>query len=117
GWRWNASKAFLRPVMKRPNLVVVTGTQAESLILDDKRCVGVKLRNSRRSWEVRARRDVVLAAGAVNTPKLLELSGIGEPARLRAAGVEVRHGVPGVGENLQDHLQLRTVVKTTGVPT
>lgn len=117
GWRWNASKAFLRPVKQRPNLVVLTHTSAESLVLDGQRCVGVNLSRRKHAWQVRARRDVVLAAGAINTPKLLELSGIGEPAHLRSAGLAVRHALPGVGENLQDHLQLRMVVKVSGVPT
>ena len=64
-----------------------------------------------------ARREVVLAAGAVNTPQLLELSGVGEPARLREAGIDIRHALPGVGENLQDHLQLRVIIKVQGVKT
>ena len=60
---------------------------------------------------------MVLAAGAVNTPQLLELSGVGEPARLREAGIDIRHALPGVGENLQDHLQLRVIIKVQGVKT
>jgi Choline dehydrogenase and related flavoproteins len=114
GWRWNTSRAFLRPVRKRPNLRVATGAHVERLLFDGTRCVGVRLRDGR---EMRARREVALCAGAVNTPQLLELSGIGEPAQLREAGIEVRHALPGVGENLQDHLQLRVVVKVSGVRT
>ncbi|MEN5162717.1 GMC family oxidoreductase [Achromobacter kerstersii] len=117
GWRWNTSKAFLRPVQKRPNLHVMTGAHVEQLMLEGKRCVGVQLRRDGKSLTVRARREVVLAAGAVNTPHLLELSGIGEPARLRESGIALRHALPGVGENLQDHLQLRVIIKVNGVKT
>ena len=117
GWRWNTSKAFLRPVRKRPNLRVETGVTAEQLLFEGKRCVGVRLRRAGAVATVRARREVVLAAGAVNTPQLLELSGVGEPARLRESGIALRHALPGVGENLQDHLQLRVILKVSGVKT
>ncbi|WP_445656768.1 GMC family oxidoreductase [Achromobacter sp. NCFB-sbj8-Ac1-l] len=117
GWRWNTAKAFLRPVRQRPNLHVMTGAHAEQLLFDGTRCVGVKLRREGQSRSVRAAREVVLAAGAVNTPQLLELSGIGEPARLRESGITLRHALPGVGENLQDHLQLRVILKVRGVKT
>ncbi|WMD21498.1 GMC family oxidoreductase N-terminal domain-containing protein [Achromobacter seleniivolatilans] len=117
GWRWNTSKAFLRPVRKRPNLHVMTGAQAEQLVLEGKRCVGVQVRRAGQALTLRARREVVLSAGAVNTPHLLELSGIGEPDRLRESGIALRHALPGVGENLQDHLQLRVIIKVNGVKT
>ncbi|MEN5342917.1 GMC family oxidoreductase N-terminal domain-containing protein [Achromobacter mucicolens] len=117
GWRWNTSKAFLRPVQKRPNLHVMTGALAEQLEFDAKRCVGVRVNRAGRAMSLRARREVVLAAGAVNSPHLLEVSGIGEPARLRESGITLRHALPGVGENLQDHLQLRVIIKVNGVKT
>ncbi|WP_312992549.1 GMC family oxidoreductase [Achromobacter animicus] len=117
GWRWNTSKAFLRPVSKRPNLHVMTGALAEQLEFDGKHCVGVRVNQNGRATSLRARREVVLAAGAVNSPHLLEVSGIGEPARLREAGITLRHALPGVGENLQDHLQLRVIIKVNGVKT
>ncbi|WP_373979560.1 GMC family oxidoreductase N-terminal domain-containing protein [Achromobacter sp. JD417] len=117
GWRWNTSKAFLRPVQKRPNLHVMTGALAEQLEFDAKRCVGVLINRAGRAMSLRARREVVLAAGAVNSPHLLEVSGIGEPARLRESGITLRHALPGVGENLQDHLQLRVIIKVNGVKT
>ncbi|MGE8668042.1 MAG: GMC family oxidoreductase [Achromobacter mucicolens] len=117
GWRWNTSKAFLRPVQKRPNLHVMTGALAERLEFDAKRCVGVRVNRAGRAMSLRARREVVLAAGAVNSPHLLEVSGIGEPARLRESGITLRHALPGVGENLQDHLQLRVIIKVNGVRT
>ncbi|MEN5161408.1 GMC family oxidoreductase [Achromobacter spanius] len=117
GWRWNTSKAFLHPVQKRPNLHVMTGALAEQLEFDAKRCVGVRVNRAGRAMSLRARREVVLAAGAVNSPHLLEVSGIGEPARLRESGITLRHALPGVGENLQDHLQLRVIIKVNGVKT
>ncbi|MFY3602466.1 GMC family oxidoreductase [Achromobacter xylosoxidans] len=117
GWRWNTAKAFLRPVRERPNLRVMTGAHAERLLFEGTRCVGVQVRRDGQSASVRAAREVVLAAGAVNTPQLLELSGIGEPARLRESGIALRHALPGVGENLQDHLQLRVILKVRGVKT
>ena len=117
GWRWNTAKAFLRPARKRRNLQVLTGAHAETLLFEGTRCVGVRVRQGGVSRDLRATREVVLSAGAVNTPKLLELSGIGEPTRLREAGITPRHALPGVGENLQDHLQLRAVVKIEGALT
>ncbi|CAB3820740.1 Alcohol dehydrogenase [acceptor] [Achromobacter mucicolens] len=117
GWRWNTSKAFLRPVQKRPNLHVMTGALAEQLEFDAERCVGVRVNRAGRAMSLRARREVVLAAGAVNSPHLLEVSGIGEPVRLRESGITLRHALPGVGENLQDHLQLRVIIKVNGVKT
>ncbi|KWU22093.1 GMC family oxidoreductase [Achromobacter xylosoxidans] len=117
GWRWNTAKAFLRPVRERSNLHVMTGAHAERLLFEGMRCVGVQVRRDGQSASVRAAREVVLAAGAVNTPQLLELSGIGEPARLRESGIALRHALPGVGENLQDHLQLRVILKVRGVKT
>lgn len=117
GWRWSTAKAFLRPVRERANLQVMTGAHAERLLFEGTRCVGVQVRRDGQSASVRAAREVVLAAGAVNTPQLLELSGIGEPARLRESGIALRHALPGVGENLQDHLQLRVILKVRGVKT
>ncbi|MFY1898393.1 GMC family oxidoreductase [Achromobacter xylosoxidans] len=117
GWRWNTAKAFLRPVRERANLQVMTGAHAERLLFEGTRCVGVQVRRDGQSASVRAAREVVLAAGAVNTPQLLELSGIGEPARLRESGIALHHALPGVGENLQDHLQLRVILKVRGVKT
>jgi len=115
GWRWHAGKAFLRPVRTRANLRIATRAQvAHLLINEERRCTGVQLLNGR---VLHARREVVLCAGAINTPQLLERSGVGEPARLREAGIAARHALPGVGANLQDHLQLRVVVQVTGTQT
>ena len=100
GWRWNASKAFLRPARHRANLTIWTGAQAERLTFDRKgalRCDGVVVRRGAASVTARARREVVLAAGAVNSPALLQLSGLGPAELLRAHGIEVLWDVPGVG--------------------
>lgn len=117
GIRWNTAKAFLRRASERPNLTIVTGAQVSALTFDGRRCTGVQYIGGGQPHAAAARHEVILSAGAVNTPQLLELSGIGQPERLRALGIEVRHALPGVGENLQDHLQLRTVVKVNGVRT
>jgi choline dehydrogenase len=121
GVRWNASKAFLRPAAGRANLVVRTGVQVTRLLLDGAgdtlRAVGVECLQGGALQEIRAAREVVLAAGAIGTPQLLELSGIGQGDRLHALGIAPRHELPGVGENLQDHLQIRAVFAVEGVPT
>jgi choline dehydrogenase len=117
GVRWNAAKGFLRPALKRPNLRLVINALTEGLILEGKRVVGVRYRNGGRTVEARADAEVLLAAGSINSPKLLELSGIGRPDVLRGLGIDVAHESTGVGENLQDHLQIRTVYKVTGAKT
>ncbi|MBN3854439.1 choline dehydrogenase [Paraburkholderia sp. Ac-20340] len=120
GVRWNASKAFLRAAMKRPNLTVVTGALTERVIFEGKRCVGVDYRAQSAgdvAYRARARCEVILSAGAVNSPPLLERSGIGDAARLAQLGVEVVNDLRGVGENLQDHLQLRMAFRVNGVRT
>jgi len=111
GLRWNASKAFLRPVAHRPNLTVVTGAHVERLVIEGRRCTGLTYRQNGATQTVQVAEEVVLAAGAVNTPQLLELSGIGAPDILARFGIAVAHALPGVGANLQDHLQLRSVMK------
>ncbi|MCK3776856.1 GMC family oxidoreductase N-terminal domain-containing protein [Ensifer sesbaniae] len=122
GWRWNTSKAFLRPAKHRPNLTIWTQSHVERLILETegsghKRCVGVMLQRQGRSAQVRARREVILSAGAIGSPQILQLSGIGPGALLKRQGVEVAHDLPGVGENLQDHLQIRAVFKVGNAKT
>jgi choline dehydrogenase-like flavoprotein len=117
GRRWSAAHAFLAPALRRPNVALETGAHVVSLIIEDQRCVGVRYLRDGALLEARARGEVVLAAGAVATPKILELSGIGDDARLKALGLNVARHAPGVGENLQDHLQLRPIYKVSGVPT
>ncbi len=122
GWRWNTSKAFLRPSNNRPNLAIWTQSHVDRLVLETegsghKRCVGLLLKSQGQSLEVRARREVILSAGAIGSPKILQLSGIGPGGLLKEHGVEVAHELPGVGENLQDHLQIRAVFKVSNAKT
>ena len=121
GWRWSSSKAFLRPVQSRHNLTVWTEAQVEKLtfITDDDgavRCSGVILQHKGASLEIAARREVILSAGAINSPQILQLSGIGPQKLLKSHGINLVVDAP-VGENLQDHLQIRAVYKVQGTPT
>ncbi|MBI6924811.1 GMC family oxidoreductase [Pseudomonas putida] len=109
GVRWNASKAFLRPVKQRPNLSVVTDVQVDQVLLSNTRARAVKARWQGRWHEFSARREIVLCAGAVGSPGILQRSGIGPQQLLEDLGIGVRHAMPGVGSNLQDHLQLRLI--------
>ena len=117
GVRWNASKAFLRPVASRANLTVLTDAQVTRLTVVQGPCTGLVYRSDGAEHTVGANEEVILAAGAVNSPQLLELSGIGAPGVLSACGIAVAHALPGVGENLQDHLQLRSVMKVRNTRT
>lgn len=117
GIRWNASKAFLRPALKRPNLTIITGALTQRVVFEGRRCVGVEYRGNDVDYLAKARCEVILSAGAVNSPQLLELSGIGNGTRLQNLGIEVVQDLRGVGENLQDHLQLRMAYKVDGVRT
>jgi choline dehydrogenase len=106
GRRLSAARAYLHPVMKRPNLEVLTHAFVSEVLFEGKRAVGVRFRHGRnRSREVRAN-TVILCGGAINTPQLLQLSGIGNAAELGALGIDVVHDLPGVGEHLQDHLEV-----------
>ncbi|MGC7405462.1 GMC family oxidoreductase [Pandoraea pneumonica] len=117
GVRWSAAKGFLRPASERPNLTVITGASVNKLLFEGTRCTGVSYRGGHDDFTALANAEVILAAGAVNSPHLLEVSGIGDGERLRGFGIDVVSDLPGVGENLQDHLQLRTVYKLRGVTT
>ena len=117
GVRWNAAKACLRPIAGRRNFTLATDAEVDGLALEDGRCVGVRYRQGGVERFARAGEEVLLAAGAVNSPALLERSGIGRPDVLAAAGIPVVHALPGVGENLQDHLQLRLAAKVRGTRT
>ncbi|OCJ02539.1 choline dehydrogenase [Rhizobium sp. AC44/96] len=117
GVRWNTTKAFLRPAMKRRNLRVLINAETERLEFEGKAAAGVRFRLNGRVRVARATREVVLSAGAINSPKVLELSGIGRPDLLADLGIPVHHALQGVGENLQDHLQIRTVFKIEGART
>ncbi|MBG0840746.1 GMC family oxidoreductase N-terminal domain-containing protein [Pseudomonas toyotomiensis] len=117
GVRWNASKAFLRDIRQRPNLQVLTGAEAERLELEGGRARALHLRSQGRALRVAARREIILCAGAIGSPALLQRSGIGPRPLLERLGIGVRHELPGVGENLQDHLQLRLIYRVEGVKT
>ena len=111
GWRCSTAVAYLKPARKRPNLRVETDAHATGIIFDGTRAVGVRYRKHGEEHTVRAAREVILAAGALQSPQLLQLSGVGDAARLQSLGIRVTHHLPGVGENLQDHLQLRLMFK------
>ena len=112
GWRRHTGDNYLRPAMSRPNLTVETGALTQRVLLEGRRAVGLVYRKSGQEISVRARREVLLCAGAVQSPQLLELSGIGNGEVLKRAGVEVVHHLPGVGENLRDHLHVRLGFET-----
>ena len=106
--RMSTARCYLDPIRKRANLRIETGALTEALVLDGGRCTGVRYAVDGQPREARAGREVVVCAGSINSPQLLELSGIGQPDRLRDLGIPVRHSLPGVGENLRDHYAPRT---------
>ncbi|KEI69534.1 choline dehydrogenase [Endozoicomonas elysicola] len=105
GRRWSTANAYLRPAMTRPNLTVVTHALVHKVLLEEKIAVGIRYERKGNVQEVRAKREVILSAGSIGSPHLLQLSGIGPKAVLEEAGIAVQHELPGVGENLQDHLE------------
>ncbi|MEO1874859.1 MAG: GMC family oxidoreductase N-terminal domain-containing protein [Cobetia sp.] len=141
GWRWNTAKAFLRPALKRSNLTLWHSTQVNRLLFaggeqgmgaetragtgatdaakqaSDLRCTGIQVVRDGKVINLSAKREVVLCAGAIGSPHLLQVSGVGPRALLEEHGVEVVKDLPGVGENLQDHLQIRSVYKVTNAKT
>ena len=123
GWRWNTAKAFLRPkCYARPNFEMWTMAQAKNLVLqrqDDGslRCTGVKVWDGTEIVQLNATQEVLVCAGAINSPQLLQLSGIGPAALLHDKGIRIQLDLPGVGANLQDHLQIRSVYKVQGATT
>ena len=122
GVRWSNAKAFLRPVMHRQNLTVVSGAPVERIRLQNmgmlRRATGVQFRLGPRGRQIaEARREVILSAGAIGSPQILQLSGVGPAALLKEHGIEVEHNLPGVGENLHDHLQVRIIYKVKNVAT
>jgi choline dehydrogenase len=123
GFRWNAAKAFLRPqCFGRPNFELWTMAQVSKLFIETqadgtKRCTGVEVLAGKNMVNVMATREVILSAGSIGSPQILQLSGIGPAPLLKRLGIEVKVESPGVGENLQDHLQIRAVYKVQGVKT
>ena len=117
GIRWNTSKAFLKPALSRKNLELRTHAQVRRLIIENGRVTGVEYDRSGQIETVTARREIVLSAGAVGSPHILELSGIGRGDVLQKHGIQTIHESAQVGENLQDHLQLRCAFKVSGIRT
>jgi choline dehydrogenase len=122
GRRWSAATAFLRPAIARPNLEVITGAHVQRIQLERSdaglRAKGLDLvLDGRTEQYLRARREVILSAGAIGSPQILQLSGIGNGELLREHGIESQHALPGVGENLHDHLQVRSVYKVSDTVT
>lgn len=117
GRRWSAARGFLRPALNRANLHVETGVEIEKLILHEGRAIGVEGQQygQRKSWMAKA--NVILSAGSIGSVQILERSGIGQPETLRAAGITPAVNAPGVGENLQDHLQQRAIYRVSGTRT
>jgi len=113
GWRCSSAVGYLKPARSRGNLEVRTGAQATRVLFEGGRAVGVEYRQDGRLHEARAAREVILSAGALQSPQLLQLSGIGPAELLREHGIPVVADVPGVGENLQDHLQVRSTYKVS----
>jgi len=112
GRRASTARAYLRPALRRRNLRLETQALATRILFDGNRATGIAMVRDGRGCNVTARREVILCGGAINSPQLLQLSGIGDPQDLAAAGVAVRHALPGVGRNLQDHLAVSTVYRS-----
>jgi choline dehydrogenase len=121
GIRWNTAKAFLRPIAARENLTIMTGCHVERLIIEHTEqgpvCKGVEFAGGGKAYRADARRETLLAAGAIGSPQILQLSGVGPAADLHRHGIAPLVDAPGVGENLQDHLQLRMIFKVNGAKT
>jgi choline dehydrogenase-like flavoprotein len=117
GRRWSSARGFLKPALNRPNLTLETHAHATRILFEGRRAVGVEFRQGGSTRRIRARREVILSSGAIASPQLLQLSGVGEGDTLRRLGIDVVHHLPGVGCNLQDHLQLRPIYKVRGVRT
>jgi len=117
GRRWSATNAFLRPVMRRPNLTVLTDALASRVRIEDGRATGVEFVKGREALFAEAKGETILAAGAIGSPQLLQLSGVGPGELLKRLQIPLIHELPGVGENLHDHLQIRMQYKVRNVRT
>ncbi len=111
-WRCSSARAYLRPARRRANLRIETDALTTGLVMDGRRVVGVRYRRGEREIEARCTREVVLSAGAIGSPHILMLSGIGDPDALAGHGIEVRHALPAVGRHLQDHYQARLIFES-----
>jgi choline dehydrogenase len=116
GRRWSAARGFLKPVLHRPNLRLETGVHVERVIFEGQRATGIRFLRNGTSMEVKAR-EVILCAGAIGSPQILQLSGVGDPEAIVPHGIAMVHELRGVGGNLQDHLQQRAIYKMRGVRT
>lgn len=104
--RRSAARSYLHPVKNRPNLTIITHAMVHKVLIDGKKAVGVEYKKGKKIRKVTAKQEVILCGGAINTPQLLQLSGVGNKKELQKHGIEVVHDLPGVGENLQDHLEV-----------
>src|SRR5690606_20875175 len=111
GWRSSAATAFLRPIQNRPNLTILTESHTTRVLFKGAQAVGVEWKHKSQVFQARADREVILAAGAIQSPQLLQLSGIGPAGLLERLGIPVLVDAPEVGENLKDHYQARTIVR------
>ena len=117
GRRQSAATAFLRPNLRNPNLHVLSNAHVTEVTLDGRVATGVRVQKGGRQFGVKARRDVILSGGVINTPQLLQISGIGDPDHLKAIGVPLQHALPGVGRNLRDHYTPRFTARVKGTRT
>ncbi|HEY0223029.1 MAG TPA: GMC family oxidoreductase N-terminal domain-containing protein [Pseudolabrys sp.] len=117
GRRWSAARGFLKPVLHRQNLRLETGCMVESLVFTGKRATGVRWRQNGEVRSAKSRGEVIMAAGAIGSPQIMMLSGVGPAAHLAQFGIPLLLDKPGVGANLHDHLQLRTIYKVSGIRT
>jgi choline dehydrogenase len=117
GRRWSAADAYLHPIKTRSNLQIESGALATKVLLDGRRVTGVAYKRGGASHTVRARREVILCGGSINSPQLMQLSGIGDPQHLADIGVPVAHALPGVGRNLKDHIAARMAVRVKNAKT
>ncbi len=117
GRRWSTARGFLKPILSRPNITLLTDTLMDRLVLDGTRVTGIRVVRDGQEQLITANRAVILSTGAVATPPVMERSGIGDGERLKELGIDPVLDLPGVGENLQDHLQMRMIFKVSGVKT
>ena len=115
--RQSAARTYLRPALKRPNLTVVTDALVRRVLFDGKRATAIEFERGGKVERAEAAREIILSGGAIGSPHILQLSGVGDPAQLARAGIPVHHALPGVGKNLQDHFLVRVVKTVKGVPT
>ncbi|NVK38647.1 MAG: GMC family oxidoreductase N-terminal domain-containing protein [Gammaproteobacteria bacterium] len=116
GERCSTAKGYITPILDRPNLTVITQAHVQKILLENKTAKGVSYKQGKKTFEITADKEVILSAGAYGSPQILELSGIGNPEHLAKAGLELKHELQGVGENLQDHITAVPVYRTKAAP-